>query len=61
MPSFILAKLALVEPDNIACAMLTMQFLAEGGEGSKLWNRGLGWIRMTFSTPIYFRRNAVFC
>ena len=51
MPSFILANLAPVDPRAIAGSMLAMQFLAEGGVGSKLLNRGSRWIRMTFCTP----------
>ena len=42
MPSFILANLAPVDPDNTGCAMLTKQLLTEGGVGRKLLNRGLG-------------------
>ena len=46
-----MTKLAPVDPDAIACAMIAMQLLAQGGVGSKLLNRGLGWIRPTSCTP----------
>ena len=50
-PLLILTKLVAVDPDIIACAMIPMQLLAQGGLGSKLLNRGSGWIRPTSCTP----------
>ena len=51
MHSLVLTKLAPVDPDAIACAMLAMQLLAEGCVASKLLNLGSGWIRLTSCMP----------
>ena len=42
MPSLIVTKLAPVDPDAIACAMLAIQLLEGGGVASKFLNRGSG-------------------